>query len=137
MFKISKPAFRSILIIFIAIIIAYFILSSSNDKTFKQAHLDAQQRVENIQKEIVHAENIVQQTKFQLDSMEEQVNTLQAEQTRIINTHHSNNLEITNRLALERENLNQLKAEYNSTQQEKKKLEAQLDSLSIYIQKKF
>jgi len=113
------------------------VLSSSNDNTFKQAHLDAQQRVENIQKEIVHAQNIVQKTKFQLDSMEEQVNSLQAEQTRIFNMHHSNNLEITYRLALERENLNQLKAEYNSTQQEKKKLEAQLDSLSIYIQKKF
>lgn len=134
--KISKTLILASILLSAGVII-YIFFSNNSSKSFKEAHQDAQQRVQHIQTEIEHAQHVIRETKDQLDSMEEHVNTLQAEQTRITRAHHSNNLEITYRLALERENLNQLKLEYDSIQQEKKELEAKLDSLSASIQHNF
>jgi len=81
------------MIILISIGIIY--LLNSGTSAFEEAHEDAQQRVQHIQKEIVHAQDIIQQTKFQLDSMEEHVNKLQAEQARITRIYNPSNPEIT------------------------------------------
>lgn len=110
---------------------------NNSSESFKEAHQDAQQRVQHIQKEIVHAQHVIRETKGQLDSIENNVHVLKAQQI-INNTEvYTSKQTMDKTLALEENKLNQLKFEYNAIQNEKRLLEIQLDSLSASIQHNF
>lgn len=137
MYRIPNPIFIVTIIAFITIIVAYFVLNSSNDNTFKEAHQDAKIRIQHIQREIEHSKQILVQTKVQLDSVEEKVTALKAEQ-------HTNAIAVAkdkqrteNKLTIEEGKLRQLQNEYYAIQNDKRQLEYQLDSLANNLQQNF
>jgi septal ring factor EnvC (AmiA/AmiB activator) len=136
MYKISKPVFISISIILLVILIIFFSLHS-NTATFNEAHQDAKHRIKHIQKEIEHAQNILVQTKVQLDSVEENVNALKTEQANNAIAVRKSKHAMDNTLSVQEEKLEYLQNEYRAIQNEKRQLELHLDSIANNLQHNF